>query len=76
MQHRAEEMGYQPASQEDFTYVVVPGYTPRTVVDLSREDSEGKDQPKQAVILSEYTESLFDWITRKLTSTVPAGGQE
>jgi hypothetical protein len=76
MQKRAEEMGYRPATQEDFTYVTVPGFSPQNVVDMSREDIEGQSQPKQAVILSEYTESLFDWITRQLISKTTTGGQQ
>jgi hypothetical protein len=76
MQQRAEAMGYQPASQEDFTYVSVPGFTPSNIVNMSREDAKDQGQLKQAVILSEYTESLFDWITRKLITTAPTGGQQ
>jgi cell division protein FtsL len=76
MQRRAEDMGFRPASQEDFTYVVVPGYTPQTAVNMSDAGSASLGQTQQAVILSEYTESLFDWVTRKLISTSPAGAQQ
>jgi cell division protein FtsL len=72
MQQRAEAMGFQPADPGDITYVVVAGYAPRTAVDLS---TPGSDRSLQLVLLPEYTESLFDWITRKLSASVPAGGQ-
>lgn len=72
MQQRAEALGFQPASPDDMTYVIVPGYTPRKAVDMSTPNS---DQPQAPSLLPDYTESLFDWITRRLASSVPAGGQ-
>jgi cell division protein FtsL len=75
MQERATAMGFSPANPEDFTYVVVPGYEPQTAVDMSQPEQAGQDQSLQPTLLPEYTESLFDWITRTLASSVPAGGQ-
>jgi|WetSurMetagenome_2_1015567.scaffolds.fasta_scaffold33360_3 cell division protein FtsL len=75
MQKRADAMGFQPANPEDITYVVVPGYTPRVAVDMSQAEATSQVQPQKPVILPDYTESLFDWITRALASSVPAGGQ-
>ena len=75
MQKRAEALGFQPADPEDITYVVVPGYTPKTAVDMSQPGSDSLSQSQQPLLLPDYTESLFDWITRTLTSSVPAGGQ-
>jgi hypothetical protein len=72
MRQRAEALGFQPARPEDITYVIVPGYAPKTAVDLS---SASQSQPVTPIIVPEYTESLFDWFTRKLASSVPAGEQ-
>ena len=75
MQKRAEALGFQPASPEDITYVVVPGYTPQTAVDMSQPEQPARIKPQMPTLLPEYTESLFDWITRTLASSAPAGGQ-
>ena len=72
MRLRAEALGFQPANPEDITYIVVPGYTPQTAVDMS---STNADQSQAPILLPDYTESLFDWITRKLASSIPAGDQ-
>ncbi len=75
MQKRAEALGFQPANPEDITYVVVPGYAPKTAVDMSQPGEASQSQSQQPMLLPDYTESLFDWITRTLASSVPAGGQ-
>jgi cell division protein FtsL len=75
MQKRAEALGFQPASPEDITYVVVPGYTPQTAVDMSQPRTASQGQSQKPTLLPDYTESLFDWITRKLVSSTSAGGQ-
>jgi hypothetical protein len=75
MQKRAEAMGFQPVDPQDITYVVVPGYTPNTAVDMSEPAAANQPQTQAPVILPDYTESLFDWITRTLVSSVPPGGQ-
>ena len=72
MQQRAEALGFHPASPDEITYVVVPGYAPKTAINMS---INGANTQKKPVILPEYTESLFDWLTRKLTSSVPVQGQ-
>ncbi|HTX92025.1 MAG TPA: hypothetical protein VMC09_12500 [Anaerolineales bacterium] len=72
VQQRAQDQGFQPADPTDIVYVVVPGYSRRTVVDLS---TPGNSASKVPALLPEYTESLFDWLTRQLTSSTPAGGQ-
>jgi cell division protein FtsL len=71
MQKRAEALGFQPADPDEITYVIAPGYTPPSAVDMS----SATEKPAQTILASEYTESLFDWITRKLASFAPAGGQ-
>jgi hypothetical protein len=75
MQKRAEAMGFQPADPASITYVVVPGYTPKTSVDMSRPGADSQGQLQKPVLLPEYTESLFDWITRYIAASAPAGGQ-
>lgn len=72
MQKRAEAMGYSPAEPADITYVSVPGYTPRSSVNMS---SPKAAQPQSFYILPAYTESLFDWLTRTMAQSVSAGGQ-
>jgi cell division protein FtsL len=75
MQKRAEPLGFQPADPEDITYVVVPGYVPETAVNLSKPAPTSQVPTKKSVILPEYTESLFDWISRTLASSSPGRGQ-
>ena len=70
MQQRAEALGFQPASPEDVTFVIVPGYTPQSAVNMS----SAVEAPQPLIILPEYTESLFDWITHKLASSASTGG--
>jgi hypothetical protein len=75
MQQRAEAMGFAPADPGNITYVVVPGYTPKTAVDMSQPGADSQGQSQKPVLLPDYTESLFDWITRTLAASTPAGGQ-
>ncbi len=72
MQERAESLGFEPAEPEDVVYVVVPGYVERDVVDMSVPRAA---RPAAPAILPEYSESLFDWLTRQLAASVPAGAQ-
>jgi cell division protein FtsL len=72
MQQRADALGFAPARHDDITYVIVPGYAPQAVVDMSVHGPAG---PAAPAILPEYTESLFDWFTRQLAASVPAGAQ-
>jgi hypothetical protein len=75
MQKRAEALGFQPASPEDITYVVVPGYAPTSTMDISESESASPDQRQNLTLQFEYTESLFDWIARALASSAYSGGQ-
>jgi cell division protein FtsL len=72
MQKRANAMGFGPADPAEITYVVVPGYTPATAINMS---STRTEQPRTFFLLPAYSESLFDWITRTLASSAFAGGQ-
>jgi cell division protein FtsL len=71
MEKRAEQLGFHPVSPQDITYVAVPGYTPKQPVDMSSKET----RPARPVILPEYTESLFDWLSREFASSAFGGGQ-
>ena len=75
MQSRAKAMGFQPADLGSITYVKVPGYTPQTAVDMAQPGADNQSQADKPVLLPDYTESLFDWITRTLASSTSAAGQ-
>jgi cell division protein FtsL len=75
MQKRAEALGFQPANPDDITYIAVPGYTPQTAVDMSQPQAASLGKSQKPMLLSDYTESLFDWITRTLGSSASTGGQ-
>jgi cell division protein FtsL len=74
MKKQAEALGFHPANPEDITYVVVPGYTPKTSVDMSQPLPTVQSQSSRPAIKAEYTESLFDWLTRFLTASASSGG--
>jgi len=67
-EQRAQAMGFQPASPQDITYVTVSGYTPRSPW-ICPNRPPVRTCRKKTILLPAYTESLFDWITRKLTSS-------
>ena len=73
MQKRAEDLGYRPATPDEITYVFISGYTPKSAVDMSQPTAVPQVQSQTPEIRPEYTESLFDWITRTLSAS--AGGQ-
>lgn len=73
MQHRAEAMGFSPADMGDITYVMVPGYRPENSVDMSQPNNASIVNKNSPVLLPSYTESLFDWITRKLVASGSSG---
>jgi cell division protein FtsL len=75
MQQRAEAKGFKPADPGNITYVIVPGYIPQTSVDMSQPGVDSQIQSQKPVLQPDYTESLFDWITRTLISPSSAGGQ-
>jgi len=61
IQERAAAMGFVPATSDEFTYVVVPGYTPKTVINLAPKPV----RDLKPIILPDYTESLFDWFANR-----------
>jgi hypothetical protein len=73
MQQHAQMLGFVPARPEDIVYVVVPGYVPKTGVDLSTTTV----QPPASSILPEYRQTLFEWFAERIQSSAPAaGGQQ
>lgn len=64
MQERAENMGFQPATTEEITYIVVAGFQERSPADLSLPSSIDPS----TTLKPEYQETLFDWFTRQMTS--------
>jgi hypothetical protein len=68
-------MGFQPTNPDDITFVLVPGYTPQTPVDMSQPAPAIPGQTEKPMLLPEYTESLMDWITRTLASSTLEGSQ-
>lgn len=61
---RASAMGYEPVIREDVEYMVVPGYFPAQGVNLVQPVSE----PVSPLSSPEFSESLFDWISRQIAS--------
>ena len=65
MRSRAESLGFLPATTEEIIYVEVDGFVERVAVDLSLPISD--DQV--SLLKSEYSETLFDWFTRQISSS-------
>ncbi len=72
MKQRALALGFHAANAEDITYVYVTGYSAPTPVDMSDTNSAVSETP---ILLPTYTETLFDWLTRKLAASASTGGQ-
>ena len=72
MQNRARALGFSPASPDEITYIYVAGYTPPSPVNLAETSGQVSETP---ILLSGYSETLFDWFTRKLTASIQTGGQ-
>lgn len=66
MQARAEALGFVPVSPDEITYIAVPGYQGKPPVDLS----SGEDNSQPSLLKPEYSETLFDWFTRKISAGV------
>lgn len=72
MEKRAEDLGYRPASSEEFLYVVVPGYVGRQPAVLA--PPPGPVVASSHTLPAEFTQSLIDWIweiTLKPTKLLP-----
>ena len=66
MQNRADELGFYPATTDEITYVAVAGYVDTLPVNLSNQAA----LPQPSILKAEYSETLFDWFTRKMTAGV------
>lgn len=63
MEARASEMGFQPITPEDITYVVIPGYRGREPE--IQAPSTGSTMP-QPLVKPAYTQSLSEWLLQGL----------
>jgi cell division protein FtsL len=66
MQARAEALGFAPVSPDEITYVPVAGYQGKPPVDLS----DKRDNSQTSLLQPEYSETIFDWFTRKISAGV------
>ena len=72
MEQHAQALGFHPATSEEITYVVVPGYVPQIGINLSTADP----QPAVSNIKPEYTQTLFEWFALRIQSaSASSGGQ-
>jgi hypothetical protein len=72
MEQHAQALGFHPATPDEITYVVVPGYTLPGLLDLSTSDA----QPTTSNIKPEYTQTLFEWFAERIqAANVSGGGQ-
>ncbi|GAB4423130.1 MAG: hypothetical protein Kow002_12640 [Anaerolineales bacterium] len=63
---RAYALGYRPVELEELEYLVVPGFVNSSGVRLA---SAPEVKPGSPGLAPEYTESLLDWLERKLKSS-------
>lgn len=72
MEQHAQALGFHPATSDEITYVVVPGYVPQAEINLSTTDR----QPVVSNIRPEYTQTLFEWFTLRIQAAgISTGGQ-
>lgn len=73
MQPRAEALGFEPASLEDITYIVVPGYAGEMPVDLSLTKQV---EPVVPTILPAYRESWLDYFLNQKSPSSSSGATQ
>ena len=66
MEKRAEEMGFHTANSEEILYLMVDGYNGRTPAVLA-EESKSFVPVASPTLAPEFTESLFDWVQKKIS---------
>jgi hypothetical protein len=72
MEQHAEALGFHPATTDEITYVVVPGYAPQAEINLST----ANPQPVVSNMKPEYTQTLFEWFALKIEAAgISTGGQ-
>jgi cell division protein FtsL len=64
MEKRAEELGFIQVSSEDIFYILVPGYSKPSQVEIA--GSPGITLPTVQTVAPEYTQSLFDWLQERV----------
>ena len=64
MEKRAGELGFIQVSSEDIFYILVPGYSKPTQVEIA--GSPGITLPTVQTVAPEYTQSLFDWLQERV----------
>ena len=73
MEKHAEALGFHPATADEITYVVVPGYVPPAEINLATADP----QPAASNIKPEYTQTLFEWFALQIQAAgISTGGQQ
>jgi hypothetical protein len=70
MEARARLLGYEPVDPVDLQYIPVPGYTRPEPALLGGANSL---RPSPSTLAPEYTESLFDWLGRRLEASLEQG---
>jgi cell division protein FtsL len=70
MEQHAQALGFHPATPDEITYVVVPGYALPKAINLSTADA----QPTTSNIKPEYTQTLFEWFAERIQSANVSGG--
>lgn len=66
MEARALKMGFAPIPTEQTVYLMIPGYAARQPVVLA--PNSQRTLVSASVLPEQYTESLFDWARRRLSS--------
>lgn len=66
MRQRAEALGYRPVEPSEVTYIIVKGYAGKPPINLS---SKPALRPS-SLLRPEYSETLFDWLTRQIAAGV------
>ena len=64
MEKRAQELGFTPVSSEDVLYIMVPGYSKPSQVEIA--GAPGVPVPMIPVVAPEYTQSLVDWLRERV----------
>jgi cell division protein FtsL len=73
MEKRAQKLGYKAVDPNKVEYMVIPGYTGRKTMDLSSPTSSATSTG--AVITSEFTQSLWDWMVQRFVEPSYVQGQ-
>ena len=68
MEEKAQEMGYHRIAKGEAKFIMVPGFYGREITQLSELTQKQSDE--QIVIRPAYTESLWDWLSRKYTGVL------